>query len=182
MLRLMAPSSYNYSMQGTPSVAKKNGAKTLLLAVCACAFFGVLATFDLSEQHRAWRTAETWTDTQRQVAQAQDAGSVQPLILAALVTNTLVVSLSFACLLTLGIAVASDEQRTFSLARILVWTVLGLGLLLSVLALAYRLKVGDRTILKGPIYDYNLRFQPPLVFAAIGYPLVCILYLMDRRR
>jgi hypothetical protein len=148
--------------------------KALLLAACACAFLSVLATFELSEHHRAWRRAETWTDEQRLVASAQDASSMRPLILAALANNTLIVALSFASILILGISVASDSKLGLSAVKIMTWTLLSLGILLVLMILLYKLKLGSRQILKGPIYDYNLRFQPPLLLALAGYPLTAL--------
>ena len=152
----------------------RSEAKALFVAVCVCAFLSVLATFDLSEHYRAWRRAETWTEEQRRVASAEDARSMKPLILAALVNNTLIVALSFAGILILGISVASDSGLGLSAVKMLTWTILGLGVLLVLLVLLYRLKLGSRLVLKGPIYDYNLRFQPPLVFALGGYPLAAL--------
>ncbi len=152
----------------------RNEAKVLLITICVCAFLGVLATFDLSEHHRAWRRAETWTEEQRRVASAEDAGSMRPLILAALINNTLIVALSSAGILILGISVASDSGSGLSAVKVLTWTILSLGILLVLLVLLYRLRLGSRFVLKGPIYDYNLRFQPPLVFALGGYPLATL--------
>ncbi|MDX9828243.1 MAG: hypothetical protein RBT73_10920 [Spirochaetia bacterium] len=152
----------------------KSETKALLLAACACAFLSVLATFDLSEHHRAWRTAKTWTEEQRRVASALDADSIQPLILAALIDNTLIVALSFAGILMLGIAVASDGRASFYTAKVIIWNILILGITLILLIILYKLKLGSRMLLKGPIYDYNLRLQPPLLLALAGYPLVVI--------
>ncbi len=165
---------YHSSMDRKVIRPLRSETKALLLAACACAFLSVLATFDLSEHHRAWRSAETWTEEQRRVATAQDAFSMRPLTLAALVNNTLIVALSFAAMLILGISVASDSRIGQSAAKIMTWTVLILGMLLVLLIFLYKLRLGSRTLLKGPIYDYNLRFQPPLLIALGGYPLAAL--------
>lgn len=145
--------------------------KALLLAACACAFLSVLATFDLSEHHRAWHTATTWTEQQRSVASAQDAGTMRPLMLVALISNTLIVALSFTAILILGISVASDSKAGLAAAKVITWSVLSLGILLILLIIVYKIKLGPRLLMKGPIYDYNLRIQPPLAVALAGYPL-----------
>ncbi|MDX9783780.1 MAG: hypothetical protein RBT72_03400 [Spirochaetia bacterium] len=158
----------------------KSEAKTLLLVTCACAFLSILATFDISEHHRAWRSATTWTDAQRSVAPALDADSIKPLILAALVNNTIIIALSFTALLILGIFIASDDTKSLFAVKVIVWSILSLGFILVLLLIVYKIKLGSRLLLKGPIYDYNLRLQPPLLLSLVGYPLVIISAVLSR--
>jgi uncharacterized membrane protein len=158
----------------------KSEAKALLLLICASAFLSVLATFDLSEQHRAWRSAETWNDVQREVASASDAESIKPLILSSLVINTFIVAFSFIALLLLGVYIATDSKAGIIAVKVLVLIILTLGISLLLLLIVYKIKLGTRLILKGPIYDYDLGFKPPLLLALFGYPALIVGYLVNR--
>ena len=152
--------------------------KALLVLACACAFLAVFATFDTSEQYRAWRTARGWTERQKTVAPAMDAAYLHLLSLSALADLTAVVVLSFASILMLSIAVAMDSDTSLKAAEVLAWTALVLGLAYSGIMVVYRLEVWPRIVLKGPVFDYNVGLQPPIVLASGGFPLACLLYLV----
>lgn len=156
----------------------KTNAKALFILACVCAFFSVFATFDASEHNRAWRTARGWTDTQKAAAPATDADSMHSLILTALVADTAVIVLSFACLMTLGISVATDSRRGFAVAKGIGWATIAFGLVFSIFMIIYKVGVGPRLILKGPIYDYDLSLQPPIALAMGAYPVAFATYLL----
>lgn len=104
------------------------------------------------------------------------------LILAALAADTAVVVLSFACGLMLGVSVATESAGRFGAAKGLGWASVALGLVYSAIMVVYQIKVGPRDLLKGPIFDYDLSMQPPILFAVGGYPVSFILYLWYRIR
>ena len=158
-------------------VSYHTSAKALLILASVCAFFAVFATIDTSEHYRAWRTARRWTAEQQSVAPAEDADVMHALILTALAIDTAIIALSFASGLLLGVSLATENLGTFSAAKGLGWLAIGLGMAFSAIMITYQLKVGPRTVLKGPIYDYDLSMQIPILLAVGGYPLSFILYL-----
>ena len=145
---------------------------------CACAFFSVFATIDTSEHYRAWRSAIKWTEEQKAVAPALDADSMHALILVAIAVDTAIIALSFTGALILGMAVATESVSTYAISRVMGWVAGGLGSAFTVLMLWYRVLVGPRILLKGPIFDYNLGLQIPIVLASIGFPLALIAFSM----
>jgi multisubunit Na+/H+ antiporter MnhC subunit len=158
-------------------VSYHTSAKALLILASACAFFAIFATIDTSEHYRAWRTARRWTAEQQSVAPAQDADAMHVLILTALAIDTAIIAVAFACGLLLGVSLATENAGTFTAAKGLGWLAIGLGLAYSAIMIAYQMKVGPRTVLKGPVYDYDLSMQIPILLAVGGYPLSFILYL-----
>jgi len=163
-------------------VSYHTSAKALLILASACAFFAVFATIDTSEHYRAWRTARGWTAEQQSVAPAQDADTMHALILSALAIDTAIITVAFACGLLLGVSLATENAGTYTAAKGLGWLAIGLGLAFSALMITYQLKVGPRTVLKGPIYDYDLSMQIPILLAVGGYPLSFILYFANTLR
>jgi hypothetical protein len=155
-------------------------AKALLILVSFCAFLAIFATFDTSEHYRAWRTASKWTETQKSVAPANDADSMHALALAALAADTAVIALSFACGMVLGLAVATESKATFTAAKGIGWAAVGLGVLFSAIMVVYQFRVGPRLVLKGPIFDYDLSMQPPIILAVGGFPLSFLGYAVYR--
>jgi len=153
-------------------------AKALLLLFLACAFFAVFATVDTSEHYRAWRTARKWTDEQKLAAPAQDADSMYSLILAALAAETSIIAISFIGALGLGIATSTESAKTYALARAFGWLSAGLGLVYAILMVYYQIRVGPRVVLKGPIFDYDLSMQIPILLAVIGYPATMAVYAL----
>lgn len=145
---------------------------------CACAFFSVFATIDTSEHYRAWRSAIKWTEEQKAVAPAKDADSMHALILVAIAVDTAIIALSFTGALILGMAVATESLGTYAISRAMGWVAGGLGCAFTALMLWYRTLVGPRVILKGPIFDYNLGLQIPIVVAVAGFPLALVAFSM----
>lgn len=153
-------------------------AKALLLLFLACAFFAIFATVDTSEHYRAWRTARKWTEEQKLAAPAQDADSMYRLILAALAVETSIIALSFIGALGLGIATSTENAKTYAFARAFGWLSAGLGLLYTILMIYYQIRVGPRVVLKGPIFDYDLSMQIPILLAVAGYPATIAIYTL----
>lgn len=151
-------------------------AKALLLLFLACAFFAVFATVDTSEHYRAWRTARKWTEEQKLAAPAQDADFMYSLILGALAIETSIIAISFIGALGLGIATSTESAKTYTLARGFGWLSSGLGLVYTFLMIYYQMRVGPRVILKGPIFDYDLSMQIPILLAVVGFPATLALY------
>ncbi|MCE5256938.1 MAG: hypothetical protein LLF89_08860 [Spirochaetaceae bacterium] len=156
-------------------------ARTLLLLALVCAFFAVLSTFDTSEQYRAWKTARIWTDEQKAVAPAQDADSMYVHMLVSLLLDTGVIIAAFSCLLFLAVAIATESSRANSVAAFFDYCALVLGILYSVSMIIYQIRVGPRVVLKGPIFDYNLHMQIPVIVAVAGYPLAALGFLIKRK-
>lgn len=100
--------------------------------------------------------------------------------LTALTVDTAVIALSFACGLMMGVSVATESASSFTVAKGLGWASIALGLAFSAIMIAYQIKVGPRQILKGPIFDYDLSMQVPIVFAVGGYPISFAAYLWYR--
>jgi hypothetical protein len=158
------------------------GGRALLALVAACAFLAIFATFDTSEQFRAWHAATRWTAEQRSVAPAMDAESMFTLIETALILVTSVIVFSFVSLMCLGVSVALESRKLADVARLLGIASLALGLAYVVLMVFYQARVGTRFVLKGPVYDYNLAMKPPVALAVGGFPLLLILTLVQRFR
>ncbi|HOV93769.1 MAG TPA: hypothetical protein PLT87_02695 [Spirochaetales bacterium] len=155
--------------------------KTILLIAALCAFCSVFSTFDTSEQYRAWKTAKTWTEEQKAVAPALDADSMAKNVLVCLLLNTAIIVASFLCLLVSVIAIATDSAALLKGASFTVMTALFLGIVYSVSMLLYQYRVGPRLTLKGPIFDYDLRMQIPVIIAVAAYPLLSIFWLVVQR-
>ena len=156
------------------------GGRALLALVAACAFLAVFATFDTSEQFRAWRAATRWTAEQRSVAPAMDAESMYIHIGTALILVTSVIVLSFVALMCLGVSVALESRRLADVAKMLGGAALVLGLAYVLLMVFYQVRVGSRFVLKGPVYDYDLSMKPPVVLAVGGYPLLLLVWILQR--
>ncbi len=157
----------------TPDSKAVNGVmKRSLVLFAALAFLAVLATIDTSEQFRTWRAARTWTTTQRAVAPAMDAESMFVIATIAIVCVTTVVALSAIGALILGISVALENSHWLKVSRGFGISAAGVGLLYSFDMLVYRWRVGERRVLKGPVFDYNLSMQPTIFIALIGFILV----------
>lgn len=152
--------------------------KRFLALFGALAFLAVLATIDTSEQFRTWRAARSWSATQRAAAPAMDAEIMFVIATFNIVSDTAVVALSAVGALILGISVALDNRRWLIVARGLGMAAAGVGLLYSVATLLYRLLVGERRVLKGPVFDYNLSMQPPVLIALVGFVVVFGLWVL----
>lgn len=158
------------------------GGRALLALVAACAFLAVFATFDTSEQFRAWHAATLWTAEQRSVAPATDAESMFALIETALILVTSVIVFSFVSLMCLGVSVALESSRLANAARLLGAAALVLGLGYVLVMILYQARVGARFVLKGPVYDYDLSMKPPVALALGGFPLLLIVTFAQRFR
>lgn len=157
-------------------------ARILLVVAALSAFFSIFSTFDTSEQYRAWRTARTWSDEQKAVAPANDADSMATNALISLLLNTGVIVASFVCLLVLAIAVATESAKAEAITVFSAYCALVLGVLYSVCTILYQIRVGPRLLLKGPIFDYNLHMQIPVILAVAGYPLLTIFFFLERKK
>lgn len=151
--------------------------RRILVLACACAFFSIFSTFDSSEHYRAWKTAQGWTELQKSAAFAEDVDLMRPLSLAVLAANAGLIVVSLTCLAALAAAMTRESEKPFKTAQAFVWLLLALGLLYVVLVLVYRAELGPRRVLKGPVYDYDMRLSPPVILALCGYPLSFALYL-----
>ena len=155
----------------------RTNTKALLVLISVCVFLAIFATVDMSEHYRAWKTALRWTEAQKSVAPAKDADAMYFIALIALSLDTAIIAVCFACGLTLGISVAADNLKGFSAARSLGWVALGLGLAFSAIMILYQILVGQRLVLKGPVFDYDLSMQLPIALAVGGYPFSFVLYV-----
>ncbi|MFZ2635414.1 MAG: hypothetical protein WAX33_03635 [Rectinemataceae bacterium] len=151
-------------------------AKTLLVLFGVCAFLAIFSTVDTSEQYRAWRAAMKWTEEQKAAAPAMDVVRMHTLILVDLALQTAVIAVSFAGGLTLGVAIATDNGKTFRMARAMGIVSLGMGVCYSVLSIAYEVLLGPRKLLKGPIFDYDMTMQPPVIAATAGFLLLALVF------
>lgn len=149
-----------------------NSMKRSLVLLAALAFLAVLATIDTSEQFRTWHVARSWTPAQQAVASAMDAETMYAIAAFAIVCDTAVVALSAIGALILGISVAFEKKPWLMIARMLGMSAAGAGLLYSLSSVLYRLCVGARRVLKGPIFDYNLTMQPTILIALVGFIIV----------
>lgn len=153
-----------------PNPKPANGwMKRCLALFAALAFLAVLSTIDTSEQFRTWRAARGWTTAQRSVAPAMDAESMFVIATFAIVCDTIVVALSAIGALILGISVALENKRGLEITRTFGMTAAIVGLLYSLDTLLYRWRVGERRVLKGPVFDYNLSMQPTILIALVGF-------------
>lgn len=160
-----------------------SAAKSLLVFLGICLFLALFAAIDTSEQVRTWRAAREWTLEQKSLASGLDADKIFPLIFASLVLDTAAIAFSLAGGLTLGIAVAVENKATFSVARALAWIAAACGIIYSIFMIVYEIELRGRTILKGPIFDYNLRPQLTILAAIGGFPVVALLFeIVSRRR
>ncbi len=148
--------------------------KLLLSLLGFCAFFAIMVAIDTAEYCRAWSQARNWTDAQKFVAPAMDAEKMHLFILAALILDTVAIVLATSGGLALGIATATESYRISRLSTILATAAILSGFAYSADMAIYFVMLGPRSILKGPVFDYNLRLQPPV---AIGMAAFAILSL-----
>ena len=163
-------------MESSKAIDRK--VRILLVFFSLYAFLSIFAALDTSEQYRAWKTSLRWTDEQKSAAPAMDAAKVHPVTLLALAVDTSIIVVSFLGFASLGTMVSTDKGRAFSAVLVLTWTNALLGIGYSLLMFIYGELLGSRTILKGPIYDYDLRFQIPVIVAMAGYPVVFAVVLL----
>lgn len=156
-------------MESSKAIDRKVG--ILLVFFSFYAFLSIFAALDTSEQYRAWKTALRWTDEQKSAAPAMDAAKVHPFTLLALAVDTAILVVSFLGLASLGTMVSTGKERAFPAVRVLTWTNALLGIGYTLLMIIYGGLLGSRTVLKGPIYDYDLRFQIPVIIAMAGFPV-----------
>lgn len=157
-------------------------AKLFLIVFSACAFLSIFAAFDTSEHYRAWRTARRWTQEQKETAPALDAERMHAFSLTALGLDTLIIAAAFAGALCLGIAVATDSRHAYATAKLLAGLCMGAGLAFVAVFLWYRGMVGARVLLKGPIFDYDLRIQVPILASLAGYPGLALYFILKAGR
>ncbi len=146
-------------------------AKIFLIYLALSAFLAIFAAIDTSEHYRAWKTAIRWTQDQKASAPALDSKTIHPVILFALAMDTAMIAASFVGGLSLGISVAVDGGAAYKAAKTLTASISVLGILYTVLMLVYRILVWPRMVLKGPIFDYDMRLQVPILLAMLGFPL-----------
>jgi hypothetical protein len=127
-------------------------AKCLLLSFSVCAFLAIFSSVDTAEQYRAWTAANRWTREQKVTATALDSERMHSLALVALAVDTAIIAVSFAGGLTLGVAVATENLRTLMASSVMGAAVTGMGVLYSGLMIVYRFLIGERKVLKGPIF------------------------------
>ncbi len=148
--------------------------KTLLVVFGLCAFLAVFAAVDTAEYYRAWGQARNWTDVQKSVAPAVDAMRMYALILAALVLDTAVIALSFAGGLALGISTATESRLASRVTYFLCVASVLSGLCFAIVMSFYRVNLGARMVLKGPVFDYTMRIQPPVALAMAAFPVLTV--------
>ncbi|HEY9054520.1 MAG TPA: hypothetical protein VIO60_06850 [Rectinemataceae bacterium] len=151
-------------------------AKVFLIYLAFSAFLAIFAAIDTSEHYRAWKTALRWSDDQKASAPAQDVGRIYPLILLALAMDTAVIATSFVGGLSLGVSVAVDGGAAFKAAKVLAAAVSVLGLVYALSMIVYRILVWPRLVLKGPVFDYDMRLQVPIILAMAGFPVSSIAF------
>jgi hypothetical protein len=156
------------------------GARFLVVWLCLQAFCSVLTLMDAAEQWRAWKAASAWTAEERDAGGARDAASLSALAGACNGASIAIACLSFLGLLSLGASAAgtrpgagaSRAAYRFSEGSVLCSAALGIAF--AGLTLAYRVSVGTRTALKGPVRDFSLALEPTIAIGAIGLALVGI--------
>lgn len=151
--------------------------KRALILLGALAFLSVFATIDTSEHFRTWRTARMWTSEQKITAHAEDASAMFAITSASVIFNTAIVAFSAFGALALGISVALDAEKWLSVSRAIGSCASVCGILYSITVIIYKIKIAGRHILKGPIFDYSLALQPPIIIAVVGYILVFVLWI-----
>jgi len=151
--------------------------KRALILLGAMAFLSVFATIDTSEHFRTWRTARIWTSEQKVTAQAEDAAAMFVIASASVIFNTAIVAFSAVGALALGISVALDNRKWLSVSWAIGLCASVCGILYSFSVIIYKIRLGERRILKGPVFDYNLTLQPPIIIGIAGYILVFILWI-----
>jgi hypothetical protein len=110
-----------------------------------------------------------------------DAQRMYVLSVITLGLDTLIIAMSFSGALCLGIAVATDSVHAYGAAKLFSGICLGSGILYSGIFIWYRVLVGSRLVLKGPIFDYDLRLQVPVLLAVIGFPVLVSVFLIKFR-
>lgn len=157
------------------------GARVLALWLCLQAFCSVLTLVDAAEQWRAWKAASAWSESERAAAAADDAASLLPLSAACNGCAVAIACLAFLGILGLGASAAgrpaegrgslpSRAAYLFSGASAAASAVLGIGF--AGLSVAYRISVGARVLLKGPVRDYSLALEPTIALGAVGLAAV----------
>ena len=158
--------------------SSQNGwSKRALILLGTMAFLSVFATIDTSEHFRTWRTARMWTDEQKVTARAEDASAMFAIASASVIFNTVIVACSAVGALALGISVALDNKKWLSVSWAIGLCASVCGILYSLTIILYKIRIGGRHVLKGPIFDYSLALQLPIVLAVAGYILVFILWI-----
>lgn len=159
-------------------------AKVLLSILAICAFLSVFASIDTAEYYRAWSHAKNWTGEQKSVAPAEDARRMHILILVALALDTAVIAVAACGGLTLGMATATESPAAAKTALALGIASPVLGLAYSADMLVYRIGLGSRHVLKGPIFDYHMRLQPPVILAMAAFPVIvaCLPFFIHNRK
>lgn len=159
--------------------------KFLALCLALQAFASILAMMDCAEQHRAWKTALTWSAAERETAQASDASSLRGISLTALCLDIGVTALAFSGFLALGAAVAGESGRAFGIACGLTLGASLLAILFALSVIVYRIALGGRVKLVGPVHDYSLVLAPPIALAGVWMLLmgiVCIATVLKEGR
>lgn len=151
--------------------------KRTLLLFAALAFLSIFATIDTSEHFRAWRTARSWTSEQKSIALASDVDLMFGIIAVAIACDTLVVIVTAVGALLLGVSVALEKAKWLFMARLTGLAAASLGLIFTISIIIYRMRIGERHILKGPIFDYSLSLQPPILISALGFVALFILWI-----
>jgi len=151
--------------------------KRTLLLFGALAFLSIFATIDTSEHFRTWRTARSWTPEQKSIALALDVGIMYRIIAVAIACDTLVIVATAIGALLLGISVALEKAKGIFIARLLGLAAASIGFIYSILIIIYKIRIGERQILKGPIFNYNLALQPPILISALGFIALFILWI-----
>lgn len=151
-------------------------ARSLLILISVCAFLSIFSAVDSGEQYRAWKNARLWTASQQETARAFDADRMGAVTLAALAVQAGVITVSFAAGLALGVSIALDDIRAYRLARGVGFGALALGLAYSGLEIAYLAMLGGRRLMKGPVFDYALGWDPPVAIAVAGFIIAAALH------
>jgi len=154
------------------------GAGSLVIWLCLQAFFSVLALVDGAEQRRAWKAATAWTAEERDAADAPDPAPLLALSNSCNGSCVAVASLSFLGLFFLGLSAAGKNpsagfsRAAYRLSEGAVIASAALGLGFAGMTLAYRISLGGRTMLKGPVRDFSLVIEPTIAVATVGLAAV----------
>lgn len=154
----------------------------LVLLFGICAFMAILAAVDTAQYLRAWRAAITWTIEQKTVAPAMDAPMMHRLVFASLAFNTVVIACSASGALCLGIAIALESPRLLTVVHGLLVGSLFSGCTFSTLLVLYFTRLAPRFVLKGPVFDYDMRLQPTVAIAMLAFPVITFIVILFWRR
>jgi hypothetical protein len=158
------------------------GPKARLGFFAAFAFFSVLSITDAAEHFRAWRTAATWTEEQRASAGAPDAARIFPVSAALVVSVTACACLSILGALGLGISVASGAGRAKAATSALLAAAAAAAGSFAASVLAYRVLVGARSELSGPVFNYTVSLQLTIVMSAFALAAGVLALIIGRAR